>query len=392
MRLSAIKTYWPLIAISLIILLGVSVRIMDYKWPYLRNIDSYNFYSEMENIVQNNGKLSTTDELKLAPYGSGRGGNIFVYLGAYSYMIFSVFAPTVQLWQYLIWFPAVLASLMAIPMYFIGKILYDRKAGVLAAFFIVFDIPVITRTLGGDPDNDGIVLLMPLILLTAFLIAYKHIQAHGFNKKAFVYSSITGIFFAAWIFSWGGFWYMAWLMTGFIVLVTIMKLISYKNFKATFNEMKKYFISLLVIFSVAFLIVIPQFGFPSLFDNIIIDTIKGPLQFGDIKAETGEFPNVYVSVAELQAPSGPREIIQRTGPPFFVMIAALLYLLYSFARKRHHSDTIILLGIWFIGPFIATVVAVRFSILFSAPIAVGSAILFSKIIRLITGEDAKIED
>src|SRR3989338_7375372 len=311
MRINAIKNYWPVIAIFLIILLGVSVRVMDYKWPYLRNIDSYNFYSEMENIVQNNGKLSTTDELKLAPYGSGRGGNIFVYLGSYSYMFFRIFAPAVQLWQFLIWFPAVLASLMAIPMYFIGRILYDRKAGVLAAFFIIFDIPVITRTLGGDPDNDAIVLLMPLILLTAFLITYKHIQSHGFNKKAGIYSAITGTFFAAWIFSWGGFWYMAWLMVGFIALVAITKLISYRNVKKTFHEMRKYFISLLVIFSVAFLIVMPQFG-----PIIISATITGPFQFGDIKAETGEFPNVYISVAELQAPSGPQEIIQRTGLSF----------------------------------------------------------------------------
>jgi hypothetical protein len=34
---------------------------------------------------------------------------------------------------------ALMAALMAIPMYYIGKILYDRRAGVLAAFFIVFD-------------------------------------------------------------------------------------------------------------------------------------------------------------------------------------------------------------------------------------------------------------
>lgn len=387
MKLSAVKNYWPLIAIALIVLLGVYVRTLDYRWPYLRNIDSYNFYSEMENIVQNNGKLSSTDPLKLAPDGSARGGNIFVYLGAYSYMLYRLAFPAVQLWQFLIWWPALLASLMAVPMYYLGKTLYDRKAGVLSAFFIVFDAPVIQRTLGGDPDNDAIVLLMPLVLLTAFLIAYKHIQAHGFNKKAALYCIITGIFFAAWIFSWGGFWYMAWLMTGFIILVAAAKLISYRSVRKAAGEMKKYFIGLLFIFASAFLIVTPQFG-----PVIIAATVAGPFQFSDIKAESGEFPNVYVSVAELQAPAGAKEIIQRTGPPFFIMIASLAYLLYSFARKRNHTDTIILLGIWFLGPFIATIVAVRFSILFSAPIAVGSAILFSKIIRLITGEDRKLED
>lgn len=381
------KKYWPAIAILLIIISGVYVRTIDYRWPYLRNIDSYNFFSEMENIVQNNGKLSSTDELKLAPYGSARGGNIHVYLGAYSYMLYRLAFPSAELWQFLIWFPALLASLMAIPMYFIGKLLYDRKAGILAAMFIVFDTAIITRTLGGDPDNDGTVLLMPLIVITAFLITYKHIQKYNFNKRALIYSIITGIFFAAWIFSWGGFWYVAWLMTGFVMLTFLLTLVSHKNLKRSAGEVRNYVISLLVIFIVAFSIVVPQFGF-----TIIAATVQGPLQFGDIKAETGQFPNVYVSVAELQAPSGAREVVQRIGFPFFVMIASLVYLLYSFARKRQHMDTIILLSIWFLGPFIATIVAVRFSILFSAPIALGVAILFSKIIRMLSGEDKKFED
>lgn len=385
--LDPLKRYWPAIAIFLIIILGVSARTVDYKWPYLRNIDSYNFFSEMENIVQNNGKLSATDELKLAPYGSARGGNIFVYLGAYSYMLYRLAFPSIQLWQFLIWFPAVLASLMAIPMYFIGRTLYDRKAGVLAALLIVFDTAIIARTLGGDPDNDGIVLFMPLFVIMAFLTAYKYVERNGLNKRSLIYSAITGISFAAWIFSWGGFWYVAWLMFGFILLNFLAKFASYRDVKRSFNEMKNHLLCLLTIFVVAFSIVVPQFGF-----TIVTATIQGPFGFKDIKAETGEFPNVYVSVAELQAPSGPREIIQRTGFPFFVMIVSLIYLFYSYARKRQHLDTIILLGIWFLGPFVATVVAVRFSILFSAPIAVGSAILFSKIIRLISGEDRKLED
>ena len=55
-------------------------------------------------------------------------------------------------------------------------------------------------------------------------------------------------------------------------------------------------------------------------------------------------------------------------------------------------DTVILLLIWFIGPLLATIVAVRFSILFSAPIAIGSAIFLSKMFRLASGEDQKFED
>jgi len=48
-----------------------------------------------------------------------------------------------------------------------------------------------------------------------------------------------------------------------------------------------------------------------------------------------------------------------------------------------HLDTLIILLIWFIGPFYATLTAVRFSILFSAPIAIGSAIILSKILSIV---------
>ena len=77
---------------------------------------------------------------------------------------------------------------------------------------------------------------------------------------------------------------------------------------------------------------------------------------------------------------------------FFLMIYTLLYLLYSYYKNRHHIDTVLLLIVWFVGPFLATVIAVRFATLFSAPLAIGSAIIISKIIRMATGEDKHFSD
>ena len=74
------------------------------------------------------------------------------------------------------------------------------------------------------------------------------------------------------------------------------------------------------------------------------------------------------------------------------MIYTLIYLLYSYYKKRHHVDTVLLLLVWFLGPFTATIVAIRFSTLFSAPLAIGSAILLSKLVRMGTGEDKSWSD
>ncbi|KKQ37610.1 MAG: hypothetical protein US54_C0030G0017, partial [Candidatus Roizmanbacteria bacterium GW2011_GWA2_37_7] len=127
-------------------------------------------------------------------------------------------------------------------------------------------------------------------------------------------------------------------------------------------------------------------------------------KFSQLKSEEGiEFPNVYVSVAELQG-GDIKGAIQRTSPidignnplmllisPFFLMIYALIYLTYSFYKKRQHIDTFILLLVWFLGPFTAAIIAVRFSALFSAPLAIGSAIIFAKIINM-TLHKEKFED
>ncbi|MBI5060816.1 MAG: hypothetical protein HZB67_00720 [Candidatus Aenigmarchaeota archaeon] len=410
---SFFKKYWPIFAIAAIMLLGIYVRTLDYRWPYLRNIDSYLFYRQMDDITKG-GPLPDYDPLILAPYGHHY--DFFPwpyqYLGAYSYMFTKLFIPGLQLWQYLIYFPPFLAALMAIPMYYIGKTLYDRKAGVLAAFFIVFDIAIMGRSLGGDPDSDAIVMLLPIIIIALFLMAYKRTEIKklgeqsgifkkiGVDKTTIILSVLTGVFFGIWAFSWSGWWYVVWLVTGFVIARLIFNYIKIRKPKEVFAASKL----MLVVFGISMLvymiIALPIYGL-----NHIPATITGPFTFGNIKAENWEFPNVFVSVAELQEPGDAKSIIQSTSAisfdqnplamlvsPFFLMIYCLIYLIYSYIKKRQHLDTMLLLVMWFIGPFIATMAAVRFSILFSAPIAIGSAILLAKFYRMISGEDKKFED
>jgi asparagine N-glycosylation enzyme membrane subunit Stt3 len=400
--------YWPILAIVLIMILGFYVRTIDYNWPYLRNIDSYNFYREIGDIVNNGGVMPGYSDLLLPPYGTGTPGTTAVCppyqcIAAYSYMIFHTVSPLTELWQFLIWFPALLAVLLAIPMYFIGKMLYDRKAGVLAAFFVVFDVGIVSRTLGGDPDSDGIVLLLPLIVITLFLFTYR--QADKIksiaNKKLILYSIITGIVFGIWGITWAGQWFVLWLLGGFFVIKILIGIARTRKIKQVFLDLKAPILCFIIILVVYFMI-----GFAVQGTGFITSSIQGPFSFGDIKGEENrDFPNVYVSVAELQNPGNIKDIIQRvssvnfdTNPvailisPFFLMIYGIFYLIYSYVKSKQHLDTTILMLIWFLGPFLATMIAVRFSILFSAPMAICSAIFLAKIIRLAHGADKKFED
>jgi len=441
------RRHYAVIAVFLIIVLAMQVRLTDYRWPYLRNIDSYMFYREMDEIVQNNGIYPSKDIYVRAPEGEERSLQLypFQHLGAYSYMFFRNFFPELKLWEFLIYLPAFLAALMALPMYYIGKMLYDKKAGILAAFFVVFDTSIISRTLGGDPDSDAITLLLPLVVMAVFLATYKYIEMNGLDKRAVFYTILTGVLLGVWSHTWVGYWYIVWLITGVLVMRFLFDFITTRKLSTTWHNSKYHAISYAIFMSIMlFGFILPFFG-----PSRVLYTFTGPIEFQWIKTEEGTpFPNVGVSVAELQGSGSLLDILQRANAvnisnplilvisPFFLMIYALLYLAYSSINKKHKLDIItviaiwialpilivfislkftlaivlffltlfslvavffsgfsnkgrfdsfIVLSIWFLGPMLATIVAVRFSILFSAPIALGAAILFSKLINMSMG-------
>ncbi|MBI2579896.1 MAG: hypothetical protein HYW27_03265 [Candidatus Aenigmarchaeota archaeon] len=392
--------HWAPICLLLIIFLAFYVRIDGYRWQYLRNIDSYTFARFMDEIVENGGALPQTDNLVRTPLGMIRSFDVhpYEYLGAYTFMSVRLFYQNIQIWQFLVYFPAFLAALIAIPMYFIGKALYDRKAGLLMAFFTVFDASLVARTLGGDPDNDAFVLLVPMVLMAVFIYSYKYIEKERkFDKKFFAYTFLLAALFSLWSVTWIGYWYVFWMVSGFIFLKFMLYLIQSRSIKTSFKNIRHILASYMIYVLIAFIFIANVYSV-----GRVLYTFRGPFEFQNIKGEEKIiFPNVYVSVAELQQSGGPKEIIERTSTvqgigillsPFFLMIYCLMYLFYSYVKKRQHFDTLLLLFIWFAGPFIATTIAVRFAILFTAPMAIGSGILLSKIIRMATGEDKKIED
>ncbi len=396
---SLVKNKWVVIALVIIILLGMYVRLVDYRWGYLRNIDSYVFYRWMDETVQNGGILPAHDSYQLAPNGFDRPMEWiypYFYIGAYSYMLTANFV-SITLEQFLIYFPPFLAILAAIPLYFIGKLLYDRKAGVLAAFIYTFDINNISRSLGGDPDSDAIVILVSMIAIASFIFVYKYSTTEKtLSKRLVLYSVLSGLVLWIWYSTWAGYWYVFWLITGLVMFKLIANIVQKKHFINGLKETKYVLAAFAICMAVSFALTFPSYG-----GTKLTSALTGPIEFQSIKGEDSQFPNVYVSVAELQQSGGPREIIERTSTiggagilisPFFLMLYALAYLLYSYYKKQQHLDTVLLLLVWFLGPFIATMIAIRFSILFSAPLALGSAIILSKIIRMTTGEDKSFGD
>jgi asparagine N-glycosylation enzyme membrane subunit Stt3 len=258
------------------------------------------------------------------------------------------------------------------------------------AFLVVFNPAIFMRSLGGDPDSDAMVMLIQLIAMALFMFSYK--AAHESDEKrlistrAAVFSVLAGLAMTAFALTWVGYWYMFYLITG-VVLATIAVDAARRG---SFGPMAIWKASKGMLISYALMAVI-FFAASSAFHGpgFTWATIREPFASLQMKVESGDFPNVYVSVQEMMAGGTVSEIIQRAGTIFFFLtfILCIPYLIGSYISKRKHADTMILILLWAMGALFATLTAVRFSILLAIPISLGSAIVLAKIWRMALGED-----
>ncbi len=395
---SFLQKHWVAISLIIIFFLSFYIRVYHFHLPYLYNIDSYFQLRRMKYIVnghtefltiERNGRLINTTDLKydplmLAPNGKLLYLNPYHYLGAYLYMLFRLFIPGLELWKFSVYLPAFIISLIVFFGYLLGKALYDKKAGVLAAFLMAFNPSIMSRTLGGDPDSDCIVLLLPVVVLSLYFLGYQHMKSSWKDKKGILFYVLSGISFTIFALTWVS-WYVFYLILGFVVLYSIVRIIQDRGIeKSLINVWIGYLIFLFV-----FVAIITPIDFPRLRGNLV-----GPFQSLNLKSETGNFPNVYVSVAELMPGGGIGNVALRAGVSIFVMsiLALFFYLLPSYIMKRKHLEPLILLGLWIIAPLYAALVAVRFTILLALPLSLGAAIFLSKIWRWFSGEDKSYFD
>jgi len=407
--LNKLSKYWVIIALIIIIYFGFQIRVSgffspdgSYRWQYLRNIDSYNFLREMELTVQNGGAyFSCSDnaqivhpELECEKSYISPLTNPYPYIGAWSYMLIgSNFG--LRLWEWLIYFPALLAALIAIPMYILGKSLYDKKAGLLAALFIMIVPDFMSRTLGADPDSDGIVMLLAMLTIASYFYMHSKLK-DKIDKRTMAHAIIAGFFLASFAFVWAH-WYIFLIIFGFVVLKTIANLGYYKKSKdrKQLTIVKVLWVSFLIYFTTYGLITIPFKG-PDAVTGLFLSPIS-QIGFntdqGGIKGEIGLFPNVYVSVAELQRGGDWIAAVNRAGIVFFVLsVLSLIYCVISLVFRKRHLPLTIVLVLWMLGTIFVSTIAVRFSTLLVPAICLGASVIFAKLFRIVLKEDSHVLD
>lgn len=162
-------------SLFLILLIAFSVRMLPIRWGLeLSEFDPYFQYRFTEHIVKNGylSWLDWRDFQRWYPYGFDVTRAAFPGLpltAATLYKIVYFLGVPVSLKDFCVLFPPIMATLTCLVMYFLGKDMGGRNAGLFSALFLALSLTYVTRTTLGFFDDEtiglfGIVLFMFLFL------------------------------------------------------------------------------------------------------------------------------------------------------------------------------------------------------------------------------------
>jgi dolichyl-phosphooligosaccharide-protein glycotransferase len=350
---------------------------------YLLAIDPYHYYRQAQNILEN-GHVG--DEIKdgkpldnhmLAPNGRQVSNNFHPWVGATMHQI-SEFFGNDSLLKTMFILPLIFAALSIIPTFFITRKIAGNMGGFIAALIVAIHPTFLGRTPAGFSDTDAYAVFFPLMIIWLFLESFTAIK----SKNKYILGGLAGLLTGIFAFTWSGWWYIFDILIGSLGVYFIYLLMKYRG-----NVFKKLKTKNLI--KTAIIYVASSFIFVSLFSNILDFTniITGPLSILILKeaAHSTLWPNVYTTVAELNAISMSQVVSALSGKIFFGL--ATLGILMVFLKKRKLQLDIkygILLALWYIATLATTTRGARF-VMYMVPVfAVGLGIFYGKVYTLIT--------
>jgi dolichyl-diphosphooligosaccharide--protein glycosyltransferase len=337
--------------------------------PYMYDMDSYYHYRLTSNFI-NHGYLGDTiingTEYDLHSYfPPGKATNyppMLIYLTATIFYLVNFFTeiPLIYICYWLIAFIAPLSGVIA---YLFTNRITNKYGAFIAGILTVVAPFYFFRTIPSWFDTDVFILLFPLLISWIIFEATNTDK----NNKLVLYSILAGIITVLFALSWDGWAYIFFI----IILAFLVYFISsiFLKFKIT-NSLKVFAVFISVVL---FLVLV--LGFSNL------DSILFPLNFVELSSNSN-WPNIYLSVAELRIPSL-MNIIIGTGP--FLLGLGILGLIcipiylkkketYNFLNQFNWFFYIFLL-IWVLIGVFSLIKGVRFILLLIPPLIIASGIM-----------------
>ena len=243
------RRFLPIIIVGVILaaLCGVSLYLrialpyhdifVNNQTVWFRETDAYYYMRHIETVFHNFPHFNTFDPYQLFPGGSdGLVRPFFAWLVAAVIFVVKGAASSLHNMEVVAaYMPAILGTLTLIPVYFIGKELFNRWVGVISAAIVMF-LPseFMHRSLLGFSDHHIAEALFSTVSILFLIMAIKrarereitfgHILARDWStvRKPLIYTLLAGIFLGVYLLTWvGGLLFMfvifAYLVIQFIV-------------------------------------------------------------------------------------------------------------------------------------------------------------------------------
>nr|QNO55094.1 dolichyl-phosphooligosaccharide-protein glycotransferase 3 [Methanosarcinales archaeon ANME-1 ERB7] len=335
------------------------------------------------------------------------------------------------------WYPAVLGALTVFPVYFIGKELYNRGAGLLSAALIaILPGPFLIRSLLGFTDHHAMETLFSTIAMLFFILAVKSAREKEITfysilrkdwrslKKPLIYSFLAGFFIGSYFLSWVGAPLFIFILilyalvqhvadhlrgasTDYLCIVSMPVFIIPLAMIApalSFGFLSEFHALSLLLGIIVFLVLttlsfsmkkikpyvyplailaigITSFILLKVFDPSLYSTLTEPLLY--VFAP----PKPLLTIAEVQ-PMGWNNIWNWFTTTFFLAYAALALIFYNISRKWRAEE--ILLVVWSVVMLFISLRHTRFAFYYAVNVAILCGFLSWKIIEFVEFRGEKV--
>jgi oligosaccharyl transferase (archaeosortase A-associated) len=234
------------VGLAIVAFIGISLlfrialphsHIFVNDWVKYASNDSYSFMRMVDNWAYNFPHVTAFDVYRIYPGDPGTVGfSFFTWIITFVSWVIGLGSPSQHLVDVVgVYFPAVLAALTIIPAYFIGKTLFNRWAGVLAAgLMAVMPGEFLGRSILGFTDQHVAETLFSMTAVLFLMLAIKTTIAKGLTWEHFlrrdikpavmplVYSALGGISLALYLLTWSGASLFIFIITLYFVIQFII--------------------------------------------------------------------------------------------------------------------------------------------------------------------------
>lgn len=278
--------------------------------PYFSEMDSYYNYRLTLNYIQKgiigDTKLNGTDWDLHSYSPPGRAIDyppLIVYITSFFYYIANLFGK-MPLTEVAFWTGALIGSLCVIPAYLFVRRITNDYGGITAGILVGLAPTYFAHTYAGFFDTDMFNMILPLLVIWFFA---ESILAKDIKKRA-IFASLSAISLMVFSLAWVGYIFYLSILVAFVItyLIVARFILTESKPMNEYSSKLKWFLDQKEIFSLLIVLVIGGL-FVGIFNGFssILDSLYGLIGVNQIQAlaQATTYPNVYVSVSELQIPS-----------------------------------------------------------------------------------------